>query len=73
MSYGKEIIKKVIESYKRELLKFGGTEKIVIFGYPDKAFTVEDIINEIEKNPNSQLAKMFIRSRLEFMEYKGEI
>jgi intein-encoded DNA endonuclease-like protein len=69
----KEIVKKIIESYKMEILKFGKDYKILVFGYPHKAFSIEDIIKEIEENPTSDLAKLFIRSRYEYLKWKGEI
>ena len=66
-----EKIKVVLASYRAELLKFGGEYKIAIFGYPHKLFSLKDIIKEIEENPTSDLSKVFIESRWEYLKYKG--
>jgi hypothetical protein len=66
-----EIVEKVLASYRAEALKFGNEYKIAIFGYPNKLFSIKDIIKEIEENPASELAKIFIESRWEYLKFKG--
>jgi hypothetical protein len=69
----KQKIETVLASYRSEMLKFGNEYKIAIFGHPKKLFSIKDIVEEIEKNPESDLAKMFIESRWEFLKFIGVV
>jgi len=68
-----DIIEKVLASYKAEALKFGNEYKVAILRFPNKLFSIKDIIKEIEENPTSELAKIFIEARWEYLKFKGLI